>query len=82
MRFMDGVTGFSVRGGAGDGVGGVEEGREKGSVSGRMGQEGRVNGSHGAVGSATRLSKTCILQRDDSVVSCVSSENEGSITMM
>ena len=38
--------------------------------------------SHGAVGSATRLSKTCVLQRDDSVVSCVSSEDEGAITVM
>ena len=35
MRFMDGVTGFSVRGGAGDVLGGVEEGGEKGSTSGR-----------------------------------------------
>ena len=35
MRFMDGGTGLSVRGGAGDMVGGVEEGGEKGSASGR-----------------------------------------------
>ena len=35
MRFMDGVAVASVRGGAGDVLGGVEEGGEKGSVSGR-----------------------------------------------
>ena len=35
MRFMDGVAVASVRGNAGDGLGGGEEGREKGSASGK-----------------------------------------------
>ena len=35
MRFMDGVTGVSVRGDVGDLLGWVEGSREKGSAAGR-----------------------------------------------
>ena len=38
--------------------------------------------SHRTIGSAARLSKTCVLEGNDCVVSRVSGENEGTITVI